>query len=194
MKTKTDIFKRLKSFDFFGHGVSFLVDGTDKSQSYFGAIVSLLSAMLVGAYFIYQLQIMCRYSNTSVSYILNENVFEDTEIIQTPKDRLGFNFAFGVFDYSSFKAVEGIENIGSFNAEYLSFDKEKADRGAIPIRKCTEEDKKKFYKPNKIYAGNFDLLFTKMYCITSPEKLFLNGDWNGDVGSGIFLSFDECDS
>ena len=81
MKTKTNIFRTFKSFDFFGHGVSFLVDGRNKSQSYFGAIVSLLSAALVGAYFVYMLQIMARYDNTTVSYILNENVFADTETI-----------------------------------------------------------------------------------------------------------------
>ena len=95
---KTKLLKKIKSFDFFGHGVSFLVDGRDKSQSYFGAIVSLLSASLVGAYFVYMLQIMVRYDNTTVSYILNENVFTDTETIQTQKDRLGFNIAFGVVD------------------------------------------------------------------------------------------------
>ena len=50
---KTKLLKKIKSFDFFGHGVSFLVDGSDKSQSYCGAIVSLLSSLLVGAYFIY---------------------------------------------------------------------------------------------------------------------------------------------
>jgi hypothetical protein len=78
MKTKTSFLKKLKSFDLLGHGVSFLVNGNDKSQSYFGAFVSLLCAVLVGAYFIYQFQLMCFYSNTSVSYIMNKNVFADT--------------------------------------------------------------------------------------------------------------------
>jgi hypothetical protein len=61
MKTKTNMLKKFKSFDFFGHGVSFLVDGKEKSQSLFGAIVSLLSAVLVGAYFAYQFQLMIGY-------------------------------------------------------------------------------------------------------------------------------------
>jgi hypothetical protein len=116
MKTKTNIFKKFKSFDFFGHGVSFLVDGRGKAQSYIGAIVSLLCTVLIGVYFTYQFQRMVSYSNTTVSYILNENVFADTEIIQTPKKRLGFNIAFGFIDYSNWKAVKGIETIGSFKA------------------------------------------------------------------------------
>ncbi len=103
MKTKTNIFKKFKSFDFFGHGVSFLVDGRGKSQSYFGAIVSLLCSVLIGVYFAYQFQRMASYSNTTVSYILSENVFADSEIIQTPKDRLGFNIAFGLVDVSTVK-------------------------------------------------------------------------------------------
>ena len=79
MKTKRAIFKKFKSLDFFGHGVSFLVDGNDKSQSIFGAIVSLVCAALVFAYTIYQFQLMCRYANSSVNYILNDNVFADTD-------------------------------------------------------------------------------------------------------------------
>ena len=70
MKTKTNVLKKFKSFDFFGHGISFLIDGKDKSQSYFGAVFSLLSVMLVGAYFILQFQIMVRYKDTNVSYII----------------------------------------------------------------------------------------------------------------------------
>jgi hypothetical protein len=46
---------------------------------------------------------MASYSNTTVSYILSENVFADSEIIQTPKDRLGFNIAFGLVDVSTVK-------------------------------------------------------------------------------------------
>jgi hypothetical protein len=33
-----------------------------------------------------------------------------------------------------------------------------------------------------------------LYCISSPEKLILNGDWNGDVSSVFALNFEECDS
>jgi hypothetical protein len=33
-----------------------------------------------------------------------------------------------------------------------------------------------------------------LYCITNPEKLVFYGDFNGDVGAGIYLSFEECDS
>jgi hypothetical protein len=54
MKTKASILKKFKSFDFFGHGVGFLVNGSEKSQSFLGASVSLLCAVLVGAYSIYQ--------------------------------------------------------------------------------------------------------------------------------------------
>ena len=53
---------------------------------------------------------------------------------------------------------------------------------------------KKFYKPNKIYEGSFNLMFTELYCITSPEKLVLNGDGNADVASVFHLNFEECDS
>jgi hypothetical protein len=65
--------------DFFGHGVGFLVEGTNKSQSIFGAIVSLLCAALVLAYTIYQFQLLRRYANSSVNYIQNDNVFADTD-------------------------------------------------------------------------------------------------------------------
>jgi hypothetical protein len=71
MKIKASVLKKFKSCDSFGHSVSFLVDGKAKSQSIFGAFVSLLSAVLVGSYFIYQFQLMVRYSNTNVSYIIN---------------------------------------------------------------------------------------------------------------------------
>ena len=108
--------KKFKTFDFFGHGVSFLVDGKDKSQSFFGAAVSMLSAVLVGAYFAYQFQLMVRYQNTQVSYILKENVFLDTEIVETTKERLGFNIAFGLIDLGTLKAVEGIEKTGFLKA------------------------------------------------------------------------------
>ena len=116
MKTKTNMLKKFKSFDFFGHGVSFLVDGKDKSQSFFGAVVSLLSAALVGAYFAYLFQLMVSYSNITVTYILNENVFADTDIVKIPKDRLGFNIAFGIIDLNTYKAPEGIEKTGFLKA------------------------------------------------------------------------------
>ena len=47
---------------------------------------------------------MVGYQNTQVSYILNENVFADIDIVQNPKDRLGFNFAFGIIDSKTYKA------------------------------------------------------------------------------------------
>jgi len=50
-----------KSLDLFGHGVNFLVKGKDKSQSIFGALVSLLCALVVGAYTAYQFQRMLLY-------------------------------------------------------------------------------------------------------------------------------------
>lgn len=50
-----------KSLDLFGHGVNFLVKGKDKSQSIFGALVSLLCALAVGAYTAYQFQRMILY-------------------------------------------------------------------------------------------------------------------------------------
>ncbi len=168
------------SFDSFGHSVSFLVDGKGKSQSIFGAFVSLLSAVLVGSYFIYQFQLMVRYSNTNVSYILNQNVFESTDIIQAPKDRLGFNIAFGVVDIDTNKAVEGIDKTGYFFAEHQYLNLGSIDFREIPIHKCTQEDRNKFYKPNKVYQGDFNLLFTELYCITSPDKLVFKGDLNGD--------------
>ncbi len=121
-------------------------------------------------------------------------MFSDTEIVQNPKDRLGFNIAFGIIDLSTSKAVEGIEKTGSLKASYISWNLDKYDIEEIPIQKCKLEDKKKFYEPNKIYQRTFDLIFTEFYCITSPEKLVLNGDTNGDVGSSILLSFEECDS
>ena len=138
MKAKSTSLQKFKYFDFFGHGVSFLVDGRGKSQSFFGASVSLICAVLVGAYSIYQFQLMCRYSNPTVSYILNKNVFEETEIIQT--SRLGFNIAFGIIDSSTFKGVEGIEKTGSLYAETMSFNKNSLNKESIPIQKCTVED------------------------------------------------------
>ena len=42
-----------KSLDLFGHGVNFLVKGKDKSQSRFGALVSLLCAVVLVAYTAY---------------------------------------------------------------------------------------------------------------------------------------------
>ncbi len=36
------------------------------------------------------------------------------------------------------------------------------------------------------------MVFTELFCITNPEKLVLSGDWDGDVASGLKLSFDEC--
>ena len=121
-------------------------------------------------------------------------MFTDSEIIQTPEGRLGFNIAFGIIDIGTFKAVKEIEQIGSFKAEFMSKNSDSLDFREIPIHRCTQEDKKKFYKPNKIYQGSFDLILTELYCITRPEKLVLNGDWNGDVGSVITLNFEECDS
>jgi len=77
-------------------------------------------------------------------------VFTDVEIIQTPEERLGFNIAFGIIDISTYKAVEEIEEIGSFKAEFMSFNLESFDRVEKPVHKCTLEDKKKFYNPNKV--------------------------------------------
>jgi hypothetical protein len=114
MKTKTSILKRLKSLDFFGHGVTFLVNGTDKSQSLFGALVSLLCSVLVCAYSIYQFQLLCRYANPSISYIMSDGVFEDTVRIQSSKERLGFNIAFGLIDEDTLKGLEGTEKTGGF--------------------------------------------------------------------------------
>ena len=64
----------------------------------------------------------------------------------------------------------------------------------ILIYKSTEDDKKKFYKPYKVYEHSFDLLFTELYCLTNPEKLVINGDENGDIISMLWLYFVECDS
>ena len=96
------------------------------------------------------LQIMVRYENSSVTYILNKNVFTDSEIIQTPEGRLGFNIAFGIIDIGTFKAVKEIEQIGSFKAEFMSKNSDSLDFREIPIHRCTQKDVKKFYKPNKV--------------------------------------------
>ena len=121
-------------------------------------------------------------------------MFADTDIVKNQKDRLEFNIAFGLIDGNTYKAVEVIEKTGFFKARYKSWNVEKLDSWEIPIHKCTLEDKKKFYKPNKIYEGSFNLMFTELYCITSPEKLVLNGDGNADVASVFHLNFEECDS
>jgi hypothetical protein len=97
-----------------------------------------------------------------------------------------------LLDTRTFKGVEGIEKTGSFNPVIRSFNKNRYNTDPLPFHKCTEEDKKKFYKPNIVYAGSFDLVFTELFCITNPEKLVLSGDWDGDVASGLKLSFDEC--
>jgi len=116
MKTAANILKKFKSLDNFGQSVSFLIDGKKKSKSYFGAVVTLFCAALVGAYFIYMTNIMLRFKKNSVNYIMNENVFSLTDKIITPKDRLGFNLAFGVVNYSNYKAIENIEKIGTLKA------------------------------------------------------------------------------
>ncbi len=77
-------------------------------------------------------------------------MFADIDIVQTPKDRLGFNIAFGIIDYITLEAAEGIEKTGFLKASYLSLNLDKLDSGEIPIHKCTLEDKKKFYKPKKV--------------------------------------------
>jgi hypothetical protein len=75
----------------------------------------------------------------------------------------------------------------SFNINDFQYD-------LIPTHRCTEEDKKKFYQPNKVFLSNFDMVFTELYCITNPENLIFFGDFNGDVAAGIYLSFEECNS
>jgi hypothetical protein len=102
MKNKTSICEKFKAIDSFGHGISFLVNGNEKTQSYCGAVITLLCTILVAAYSIYQFQLMLRYSDTSVNYILKEAVFNDTEQIETPAGSLGFNIAFGIIDGDTF--------------------------------------------------------------------------------------------
>jgi hypothetical protein len=80
---------------------------------------------------------MCRYSNTTVSYILNKNEFADSDIIETQKDRLGFNVAFGLIDLATYKSVEGIEQTGSFKAKASSFNVNLSTHKSLPIQKCT---------------------------------------------------------
>ena len=99
-----------------------------------------------------------------------------------------------MIDYYTFKTVEGIEKTGNLSAKVYAFDANNERYIPIPIQKCTEDDKRKFYKPSKVYKNSFDLIFSELYCITSPEKLVFNGDFNGDLGTGLRLSFDECDS
>ncbi len=135
---------------------------------------------------------MCSYSNTSVSYIFNKNVFKDTDRIKT--SRLGFNIAFGVVDGGAFKNLEGIEKAGHFEVSSGEYDAPNYKEELLPFHKCTEEDKKKFYKPNKIFAKNFDSMFTEMFCITNPEKLVFKGDYDGDVCASLLITFKDCDS
>ena len=78
-------------------------------------------------------------------------MFAEKEIVQNSKDRLGFNIAFGIIDLDTFKAVEGIEKTGSLKAYSITSDLVTFDLLKIPIHKCTQEDKKKFYKPNILY-------------------------------------------
>ena len=61
MKQKTSFLKKFKSLDVFGLGISFTIQGSDKSRSVFGAIISLLCTVLVSAYMMYQFQLMVRY-------------------------------------------------------------------------------------------------------------------------------------
>ncbi len=100
---------------------------------------------------------------------MNRNVFEDTDRIQT--SRLGFNIAFGVIDDGTDKSLEGIEKAGNFEVVSIELDGTNFKAEPLPFHKCTEEDKNKFYKPNKIFAKSFDSMFTEMFCITNPEKL-----------------------
>jgi len=99
---------------------------------------------------------MIRYNKTSLTYMMQKNVFEDTEIVKVPSapERLGFNVAFGIIDVDTYKAVEEIEKMGKFKAKKMSWnviEKEFGKVEEIPIHRCTDEDRKKFYKPNKIY-------------------------------------------
>ena len=67
--------KKFKSLDFFGLGVTFKVEGNEKSQSIFGASVSILCTAVILAYALHQFYVMCLYKGTDVSYILSKNVF-----------------------------------------------------------------------------------------------------------------------
>ena len=82
---------------------------------------------------------------------MNTDVFTNSEIVQTPEDRLGFNIAFGIIDIMTWKAVEEIEQIGRFKAQFMSKNSDSLDFQDLSIHRCTQEDKKKFYNPNKVF-------------------------------------------
>ncbi len=81
---------------------------------------------------------------------MSPDVFTNPEIVQTPEDRLGFNIAFGIIDINTSKAVEEIEQIGRFKAQFMSKNSDGLDFQDLSIHRCTQEDKKKFYKPKKV--------------------------------------------
>jgi hypothetical protein len=73
-------------------------------------------------------------------------VFQDAVQLKTP--RLGFNIAFGIINDATLKSLEGFEETGSLQATTSVYNKGQYYDVPLPIHKCTEEDKKKFYKPN----------------------------------------------
>jgi hypothetical protein len=87
-----------------------------------------------------------------------------------------------MIDNVELKSIFGIEKIGSFKVLKGSIGLDgillEAD---IPIHKCTEQDRAKFFKPKAIYQTSFDEMFTQFFCIKNPELLYFNGDYNSDI-------------
>jgi len=79
--------------------------------------MTLLCSAVVGAYAIYQLQLMILFEATDVSYFYNKNFYSEYDKMASnfsSEDYLGFNVAFGIIDENTYKSVEGIERTGSF--------------------------------------------------------------------------------
>ena len=145
MKKKSCLSSNFKSLDFLGLGINFKVGGKETSKSYFGAAMTLLCSAVVGAYAIYQLQLMILFEATDVSYFYNKNFYSEYDKMTSnfsSEDYLGFNVAFGIIDENTYKSVEGIERTGSFQVYSYAYEEINKTKQNITIRKCTEEDKR----------------------------------------------------
>ena len=160
----------LKSFDLFGKGVSFEIEGRSTKATYLGALISLTIIIITISYAARRFEIMKEYNDTT---------YQETTTLSnyTPEQPLtyeqtGFDFAISIKDVDSptpyFIDIDPYLNLSVTNFEIKKEDGSPSGPKIehLSVHRCTEGDIESRFSS---YSAEDKAQLLTMYCLDDPS-------------------------
>ena len=195
-KSSNKLGEAIKSFDLFGEGVTFEIEGRSTKTSYLGSLISLVIIVITTSYAFTRFGIMREYNDTSYQETTSDAEYSPESPLTYEKSQ--FDFAIGIQDnnagelqfpadidthfyFSVINFVNGLED-GSPSLELNS----------LKLRQCTQEDVESRFSTS--HPGIKSALLAS-YCLEDPGSFGLYGEvLNDPVNSMVKISLQYCSS